>query len=65
MDNAYSYKTYIDELIRLGVFSYDDLYKNMFESENVFNDLKELHNRYYEAYKKNMKNTNNNNNNNI
>ena len=61
MDNAYSYKNYIDELIKLGVFTHDDLYKNMFESENIFDELKELHNTYYEAYKKSKQNTNNNN----
>ena len=60
LDSTLRNKTYIDELIRLGVFTHDDLYKNMFESENVFDELRELHNKYYEAYKKNKKNTNNN-----
>ena len=64
LDSTLRDKKYIDELIRLGIFSYDDLYKNMFESESVFNELEELHKKYYEAYKKNKKNTNANNNNN-
>ncbi len=51
-----SYKLYIDELIRLGVFSHDDLYKNMFESEYIFDELIKLHADYMEAYKKTKKN---------
>jgi hypothetical protein len=51
-------KRYIDELIRLKIFSHDDLYNNMFESENIFDELQELHKKYIEAYKKTKKNNN-------
>jgi hypothetical protein len=50
-------KRYVDELIRLKIFSHDDLYKNMFENENVFEELEELHKKYMEAYKKSKKNS--------
>ncbi len=58
IDSTIRYKDYIDELIRLKVFTHDDLYKNMFESENVFDELAELHKKYFEAYKKTKKNNN-------
>ncbi len=43
-------KKYLDYLIKHKIFSYDDIYKNTFPSENVFEELKEIYKKYMVLY---------------
>jgi hypothetical protein len=44
-------KKYLDYLIEHNIFSYDDIYKNTFKSEHVFDELAEKYKKYREIYK--------------
>jgi hypothetical protein len=45
-------KKYLDYLIKHKIFSHDDIYKKVFKSEKVFDELKEDYKKYREIYKK-------------
>lgn len=45
-------KEYIDYVIKHNIFSYDDMYKNTFPSESVFQELGEVYKEYVQLYKK-------------
>lgn len=45
-------KKYLDYLIEHKVFSYDDIYKRVFKSEKVFDELAMKYKKYREIYKK-------------
>jgi hypothetical protein len=44
-------KKYLDYLIKHKIFSYDDIYKNTFPSENVFDEIKEDYKKYAKLFK--------------
>ena len=45
-------KKYLDYVIQHKIFTYDDIYKHTFPSENIFEELKELHKEYSKVYKR-------------
>ena len=44
-------KKYLDHLIAQNIFSYDDIYKNTFTSEKVFDELAKKYQLYRKIYK--------------
>ncbi len=44
-------KTYLDYLIAHNIFTYDDIYKNTFKSENDFKELEDKYKIYQKIYK--------------
>jgi hypothetical protein len=45
-------KQYLDYVIQHKIFTYDDIYKNTFPNESIFEELKELHKEYAKVYKR-------------
>jgi hypothetical protein len=45
------HKKYLDYVIKHNIFTYDDIYKNTFPHENIFEELKELFPKYAKVYK--------------
>jgi len=46
------HKQYLDYVIQHKIFKYDDIYKNTFPNENIFEELKELFPKYAAIYKR-------------
>jgi hypothetical protein len=44
-------KQFLDSIIEQKIFSYEDIYFNMFESDKVFDELYDLYKRYRQAFK--------------
>ena len=45
-------KNYLDEIIRLKIFTYSDLYSNVFATDKVFSHIVTIYNEYYLLYSK-------------
>jgi hypothetical protein len=52
MKNVLEQKKYLDYLIKHKIFSHDDIYKNTFPNDKVYNELKDKYEEYVVLYKK-------------
>jgi hypothetical protein len=50
MRNTLQKKVYLDYLIKHKIFTHDDIYKNTFKSDRVFDELKEKFAQYRKLY---------------